>query len=508
MRRPSRVWTAPCPCSRVGALAIVLLACAARPPARPAARASDEIQLYRDRALIAQRIAIDVPSAGRTTVALRVAGDVGPSDVVVLELGGLAGSEVRLAPGAEPPRAIDPLAEPDLAPLEPEPPMPAGVGPIARPDDPLDVDPLDAEAAADAATEAAADAAAADAARSAPHAAAVPEPPAVPESPAVSNPPGVREPPAVLAARPASVLELVVDAPRAGRFVVALGYATRLVRWDAAYTLTTAPAHDHATVRGTLTITNATGVALHGHARVVDRALGTWSDQRADRLRAALRAPPTGRDLGDLTLAADDPRRETRIALLAGDPPRALRSVLVYDPIGPALDHPGAAPAADPDLGARTHRTTRITESLELDRDARADHALPGGTGTLIERRAGGVQVTRGTARLFDAATANARAETIAIGTAVGLIGHRERRDWAKDDDQHRFSEEFLLTIDSARPRPVEVVIREHLYRGQNWTLAYQSAPAAKEGAQQIALRAAVPANGRAKVLYVVVYTW
>jgi hypothetical protein len=31
---------------------------------------------------------------------------------------------------------------------------------------------------------------------------------------------------------------------------------------------------------------------------------------------------------------------------------------------------------------------------------------------------------------------------------------------------------------------------------------------AAKEGPQQISLRTQVPANGRAKVLYVVVYTW
>ena len=84
----------------------------------------------------------------------------------------------------------------------------------------------------------------------------------------------------------------------------------------------------------------------------------------------------------------------------------------------------------------------------------------------------------------------------------------RERRDWFKDTDQKRFSEEFLLTIDNARRRPIDVVIREHLYRGQNWTLAYQSAVAAKEGPQQISLRTQVPANGRAKVLYVVVYTW
>jgi hypothetical protein len=42
-------------------------------------------------------------------------------------------------------------------------------------------------------------------------------------------------------------------------------------------------------------------------------------------------------------------------------------------------------------------------------------------------------------------------------------------------------------------------VVREHLYRGQNWTLAYQPAPAVKEGSQQIALRTTVPVHGRVK---------
>jgi hypothetical protein len=492
MRRRSRVRTAPrrgLP-GAIAALAMMMLGCGARPPARGAARITDEVRLYRDRALVEHRLVIDVASAGRTIVPLRVAGDVGPAGVVVLERGGLAGSEVRLATGraavaavAAPaaPAAVDLLGEPDGAPVAPGPG--AGAGPIARPDDLQDPDAAAAEA------EAAADTS--------------PDP-----SVLTAQDMHALDPAAVMAARPPSALELVVDAPRAGRFVVTLGYATQLVRWTAAYTITTGPAHDRATVRGTVTIANAGGVALQARVRLIDRALGAWPDRRADRLRAALIAPPAGRDLGVVAIAAGEPQGETTIALLAGAPPRALRSVLVYDPIGPALDHPGAAPASDPDLGARTHRTTRITESVELDRDPRVDRALPGGAGKLIERRADGARVELGAARLFDAATSAARTETFAIGTARGLIGHRERRDWAKDDDQHRFSEEFLLTIESVRPRPVEVVIREHLYRGQNWTVAYQSAPAAKEGAQQIALRAAVPANGRAKVLYVVVYTW
>ncbi|HET9624612.1 MAG TPA: hypothetical protein VFP84_24765, partial [Kofleriaceae bacterium] len=184
-----------------------------------------------------------------------------------------------------------------------------------------------------------------------------------------------------------------------------------------------------------------------------------------------------------------------------------MRSVLIYDPVGGALDRATAAPSSDPELGAAP-APPRVTESVEIERDAAATRGLPAGPVRLLERAADGTLALLGEARLFDPASRAARVDTIAIGTAHGLTGHRERRDWSKDGDQRRLSEELLITIDSTRPRPVDVVVREHLYRGLNWTLAYQSAPAAKEGPQQIALRTTVPANGRAKVLYVVVYTW
>ena len=99
-----------------------------------------------------------------------------------------------------------------------------------------------------------------------------------------------------------------------------------------------------------------------------------------------------------------------------------------------------------------------------------------------------------GEARLFDAATRVAAIDTVAVGTADGVTGHRERREITIDDDGKRLVEEFVITIENTRARPVEVVLREHLYRGQNWTLAYQTAAEPrKEGPQQISLRTRVP---------------
>jgi hypothetical protein len=141
-------------------------------------------------------------------------------------------------------------------------------------------------------------------------------------------------------------------------------------------------------------------------------------------------------------------------------------------------------------------------------RDKKASEGLPAGPVRLLEQRLDGSLVVLGEARLYDAAARVADVDTIAVGTAELVTGNRERRELTNDPDNNRLVEEFKPTIDNQRAYPVRVLIREHLYRGQNWTLAYHSAPdATKEGPQQIAMRTKVPAKTKANVLYVVVYT-
>lgn len=378
-----------------------IAACGARPLA-PAATSGDEIVLYRDRAVIAQRVELVAPRAGPTAIVFRLPVGVDPAAVQVLEGGGLAITE-----------------------------------------------------------------------------------------------------------RGANAVELAATAPRPGRFPVTLGYVSDRLAWDAAYTVTATPARDRATVRGVIAIRNSTGVAFRARIRVVDAELGAWRDRTAEQLRTALHAAPVAaagtlpHDLG--TVALGD--AEARIELVGAGAPHRLRSVLVYDPIGPGLDHTGAVPVADPSIGA-AGAASQVRESFEITRDPGASRDLPAGPARLLEKRPDGALELLGEARLFDATTRVADVDTIAVGTARDVTAHRERRDWARDDDLRRFSEEFLITIDNTRPHPVDIVLREHLYRGQNWTLAYQSVSAVKEGPQQIALRTTVPARSQAKVLYVVVYTW
>lgn len=288
--------------------------------------------------------------------------------------------------------------------------------------------------------------------------------------------------------------EVVIDAtaPRPGHHELVIAYVTDRLSWDAAYTMTTTPARDRAVLHGAVAIRNATGLVLHGAAvRVIDGERGTTT------------APP--RELGRIDLADG----ETRVELVPAAAPRAMRSVLVYDPIGTRLDLPSSAPSRDPTLGLHPPATTHVTESFEVERDEAASAGLPAGPVRLLERRGDGSLVVLGESRLFDASTRAAAVDTIAVGTAEGVSAHRERRELTIDDDNKRLVEEFAIAIDNERAQPARVLIREHLYRGLNWHLAYPAAPVAeKEGDQQIALHATVPAHAKAKQLYTVVYTW
>ncbi len=306
-----------------------------------------------------------------------------------------------------------------------------------------------------------------------------------------------------------------VSAPSAGHYVIAVAYPTKLA-WDAAYTMTTSAAHDRATIRGSIAIRNATGVAYHvAHLRVVDSALDAGIAARALALSASLAGTNVGtsphaeaRDLGAVELR----NGETRVPLIVDAAPRRIHSVLVYDPIGIALDTPSPAtmPSEEPELGVTTPASTRVAESIELARSA-SSRDLPAGPVRMLDSRDDGTLAVVGQAQMFDVATRVAQVDTIEVGTAVGVTARRERREFSIDEDTHRIVEEFGIAIDNTRSAPVTMLLREHLYRGPNWAIAYASVPSTavgKAGAQEITLRAQVPAHTKKTVVYVVVYSW
>jgi hypothetical protein len=442
---------------------LLLVACGARPQTPASSALGDDITLYRDLAVIRQRIEIDVP-ATPTTVTVMIAAGVSADQVMLIDRGALT---IGALHGLTDPNAETNIGEPVEAAFDIR-------------DEEVD-DPLGA----------------------------VDEPPAedpdeAPEQPAENAMPR-RD------AKPTE-LRLDVSAGRAGKHAIVIGYVTDRLPWDVAYTMTATPERDRGVLRGAVAIRNSTGITLRAaNARLVDAELGAWRAKTAEQLAAALvggtpsqTTPATPRELGTLEIGSG----ETRVELMPAST-RPMSSVLVYDPIGTKLDNPGAAPLREPRLGISDAASPRVSESFEVVRDEAASAGLPAGAVRLLERRADSSFVVLGEARLFEATARVAKVDTIAVGTADGVTGTRERRELSIDDENRRLVEEFVITLENKRPHPASVLVREHLYRGQNWTLAYHSAAAAaKEGPQQIALRAEVPARSQLKILYVVVYTW
>jgi hypothetical protein len=435
------------------ALLVLLAACGGHVHHATPLEATSDITLYRDIALVRQRVDITVP-ATPTTIRVKVA--AGAADLIVVDRGGVELRSMHVIDA----KVEEIVGEPGM--LE-----------------------CGEEVTADCAPP--------------------PDPEATPAPEADDD-----------TARPAAPpidVDLDVAAPHAGTYSVVLTYTTDRLQWDADYTMTTTPARDHAVLRGAIAVRNTTAIAFdHASLHVIDAGLVAWRARTAEYMATTMvggtpstTPAATPRDLGIASLVDG----ETRVEITGISKPRAMNAVLVYDPIGTKLDNPAAAPVRDFNLGIAPVPPSRITESFEVQRDERGTAGLPAGPVRLLERRRDGGLGVLGESRLFDAATRVANVDTIAVGTAEGVTGHRERRELTIDDVRQRLTEEFVITLDNARDHDVGVLVREHLYRSQTWNVSYESTKRpSKEGAQQFSMRSTVPAKSQQKILYVVVYTW
>jgi hypothetical protein len=319
--------------------------------------------------------------------------------------------------------------------------------------------------------------------------------------------------PAFALAAPGAV-EVEVEAPRAGRYAFTVAYTTDRIHWRAAYTVAMTPARDDAALHGAIAIDNTGGVALRGaRVRVVDDKLAAVRQTdnavvvaRLTGAPAPITPAPVVRELGTLDVAPG----QTRVALV-DDPHRRVHAVLVYDPVGVGLDHDAPMPSLEEDLGLHESRSSKVSESVEIARTP-ADAGLPTGHVRVLERRRDGSLAMLAEGLMFEATARVATADTVPIGVADDVTGKRERRDFSVDEISHRAVEEFSIEVTNARATAVDVLVREHMYRGATWSIGFWNiAPPTtgdKEGQQQVALRTSVPAHGARRLYYVVVYRW
>jgi hypothetical protein len=166
----------------------------------------------------------------------------------------------------------------------------------------------------------------------------------------------------------------------------------------------------------------------------------------------------------------------------------------------------GAGPLTDRALGAAT--AAKVDSVLVFRNDKASGLGLP--------LPAGRVRVSRldvdGSLEFIgeDVIDHTPRDETLRVklGSAFDIVGERHQVAFSIDTKARWMEEEIEVTLRNHKAEPVEVQVRESLFRGAGWTILSASQPYRKIDARAIVAAVKLAADGHAALRYKVRYTW
>jgi hypothetical protein len=96
----------------------------------------------------------------------------------------------------------------------------------------------------------------------------------------------------------------------------------------------------------------------------------------------------------------------------------------------------------------------------------------------------------------------------VKLGSAFDVVGERRQMDFAMDTRGRTMEEEIEIKLRNHKDEPVEVIVKENLYRWTTWKVLTKTHEFTKEDARTIHFPVKVPKDGEIVVRYRVRYTW
>lgn len=96
----------------------------------------------------------------------------------------------------------------------------------------------------------------------------------------------------------------------------------------------------------------------------------------------------------------------------------------------------------------------------------------------------------------------------VKLGSAFDVVGERRQVNFSVDTKARWMEEEIEVKLRNHKEQPVEVIVKENLYRWTNWKIVSQTTPYTKEDARTIHFPVKVAKDGESVVRYKVRYTW
>lgn len=94
------------------------------------------------------------------------------------------------------------------------------------------------------------------------------------------------------------------------------------------------------------------------------------------------------------------------------------------------------------------------------------------------------------------------------IGDAFDIVGERKRTDYKGDMGRHVITESFEIRVRNHKDEPVEVLVKETLYRWNNWEITESNQKWTKYDSNTIHFPVKVDKDGEQVITYNVRYTW
>ncbi|MEJ2347524.1 MAG: DUF4139 domain-containing protein [Gammaproteobacteria bacterium] len=327
-----------------------------------------------------------------------------------------------------------------------------------------------------------------------------------------------------LVARPTLVWRLQTDRP--GEQQAQVSYQTRGMTWWADYNLLYHPGENanacSLDVGAWVSIVNQSGVGYHQAtlklvAGDVHRA--NQSDSRIGP-RVALEAAKAPNQAGfrekplfeyhlyTLDRRVDLPDNTSKQMQLfppIGGVP--CRTTLVYEGLTPGYGGGSARPITERNYGLRASRKVDLYLHFRNDKQHRLGIPLPAGRVRVSKQDpADGSPVFIGEDTIDH--TPKDEDVRINLGSAFDVVGERKQLAFTVDKAGRSMEERIEIKLRNHKSKPVEVQVKENLYRWNNWKIVQASHEYRKADAHTIVFPVRVGKDQEATVRYTVRYTW
>jgi len=94
------------------------------------------------------------------------------------------------------------------------------------------------------------------------------------------------------------------------------------------------------------------------------------------------------------------------------------------------------------------------------------------------------------------------------LGSAFDVVGERRQVDFSIDTKAHVMTEEIEVKLRNRKKEPVQVIVKENLYRWVNWKVIQSSQTYTKQDAHTVHFPVDIAPDQEATVRYVVRYSW